>query len=158
MKIALAHDWLNQMGGAENVLQLHGTPQEIAAAVGRWARGHPGIEWVRGEGFDLSLAPGGIFNEGFALSWADNVLDDAIPYGQTLLLSASGTAGLEDAKYLADRRRDIALSRTAGIDAAVGFAQRTHAEGLERAVVEADARMYEAKRASRGLSAASPGT
>jgi len=28
------------------------------------------------------LAPGGIFNEGFALSWARNVLDEAEPYGQ----------------------------------------------------------------------------
>ncbi len=28
------------------------------------------------------LAPGGIFNEGFALSWAENVLDNAKPYGQ----------------------------------------------------------------------------
>ena len=28
------------------------------------------------------LAPGGIFNEGFALQWADNVLEDAEPYGQ----------------------------------------------------------------------------
>ncbi len=28
------------------------------------------------------LAPGGIFNEGFALSWAEAVLNDAKPYGQ----------------------------------------------------------------------------
>lgn len=28
------------------------------------------------------LAPGGIFNEGFALQWAENVLDNAEPYGQ----------------------------------------------------------------------------
>lgn len=28
------------------------------------------------------LAPGGIFNEGFALAWGVNVLDDAKPYGQ----------------------------------------------------------------------------
>lgn len=28
------------------------------------------------------LAPGGIFNEGFALAWADEVLDSAEPYGQ----------------------------------------------------------------------------
>lgn len=27
------------------------------------------------------LAPGGIFNEGFALEWAENVLEDAQPYG-----------------------------------------------------------------------------
>jgi predicted acyl esterase len=28
------------------------------------------------------LAPGGIFNDGFALQWAENVLDEAEPYGQ----------------------------------------------------------------------------
>lgn len=28
------------------------------------------------------LSPGGIYNEGFALSWADNVLDDAVAFGQ----------------------------------------------------------------------------
>lgn len=28
------------------------------------------------------LAPGGIFNEGFALQWAESVLDDAKPFGQ----------------------------------------------------------------------------
>jgi hypothetical protein len=28
------------------------------------------------------LAPGGMFNDGFALSWAENVLDGAAPYGQ----------------------------------------------------------------------------
>lgn len=39
----------------------HTTPQEIAAAVGAWAREHPEVEWVRGEGFDHTLAPNGIF-------------------------------------------------------------------------------------------------
>ncbi len=29
-----------------------------------------------------TLAPGGMFNDGFALSWAENVLDGAAPYGQ----------------------------------------------------------------------------
>ncbi len=29
-----------------------------------------------------TLAPGGIFNDGFALNWAENVLDGADPYGQ----------------------------------------------------------------------------
>nr|NLA36205.1 CocE/NonD family hydrolase [Actinomycetota bacterium] len=28
------------------------------------------------------LAPGGLYNAGFALSWAENVLDDAVPFGQ----------------------------------------------------------------------------
>lgn len=29
-----------------------------------------------------TLAPGGMFNDGFALAWAENVLDGAAPYGQ----------------------------------------------------------------------------
>lgn len=45
----------------------------------------------------------------------------AIPFGQSLLMAAAATKGLDDPAYLADRRRDIALSRTAGIDAALNF-------------------------------------
>ena len=44
---------------------------------------------------------------------------EAIPYGQSLLLAAEATAGLDDPQYRADRARDIVLSRTAGIDAAI---------------------------------------
>lgn len=44
-----------------------------------------------------------------------------IPYGQSLLIAAAETAGLDDPRYQADRRRDIALSRHAGIDAALDF-------------------------------------
>jgi amidase len=47
---------------------------------------------------------------------------EAIPYGQSLLLAANQTAGLDDPGYIADRRHDIALSRTAGIDAALAIA------------------------------------
>jgi amidase len=47
---------------------------------------------------------------------------DAIPYGQSLLIAANATAGLRDRTYLADRARDIALSRVAGIDAALEMA------------------------------------
>jgi amidase len=43
---------------------------------------------------------------------------DKIPYGQSLLVAANETKGLHDPVYRADRARDIALSRTAGIDAA----------------------------------------
>ena len=43
----------------------------------------------------------------------------AIPYGQSLLLAAEATAGLDDPAYRADRARDIVLSRAAGIDAAM---------------------------------------
>jgi amidase len=46
----------------------------------------------------------------------------AIPFGQSLLLAAVETRGLDDPIYVADRRRDIALSRAAGIDAALRLA------------------------------------
>ncbi len=42
-----------------------------------------------------------------------------IPYGQSLLLAAQETRGLMDPTYLADRARDISLSRAGGIDAAL---------------------------------------
>ncbi len=67
-----AHAIAGGLEGALAPVKEHGTPQEIAAAVGRWARGHPGIEWVRGEGFDLSLAPGGIFHA----AWLDAEVPD----------------------------------------------------------------------------------
>jgi amidase len=44
---------------------------------------------------------------------------DKIPYGQSLLLAANETNGVNDPRYRADRRRDIELSRTGGIDAAL---------------------------------------
>jgi amidase len=44
---------------------------------------------------------------------------DAIPYGQSLLVAAAATGGLGSSAYRSDRRRDIALSRYAGIDAAL---------------------------------------
>jgi amidase len=47
---------------------------------------------------------------------------DAIPFGQSLLLAALETDGLGEA-YRNDRRRDIALSRQAGIDAALRFGE-----------------------------------
>ncbi|MFZ8909517.1 MAG: amidohydrolase [Candidatus Nanopelagicales bacterium] len=50
----------------------HQTPQDIAAAVGVWAAEHPDIEWVRGEGFDHTLAPEGIF----LASWLDAHVPD----------------------------------------------------------------------------------
>lgn len=50
----------------------HRSPQEIAAAVGRWAREHPDTEWIRGEGFDHTLAPEGIFHA----SWLDAEVPD----------------------------------------------------------------------------------
>ena len=48
------------------------SPQQIAAAVGAWARAHPEVEWVRGEGFDHTLAPDGVF----LASWLDAEVPD----------------------------------------------------------------------------------
>ena len=48
------------------------TPEEVAAAVGAWARAHPAAEWVRGEGFDPAIAPGGLFRA----SWLDAEVPD----------------------------------------------------------------------------------
>lgn len=48
------------------------TPEGIAAAVGQWAAEHPDVEWVRGEGFDHSLAPEGIFHA----AWLDAHVPD----------------------------------------------------------------------------------
>lgn len=44
---------------------------------------------------------------------------ECIPYGQSLLLAALETRGLNDPQYRLDRLRDIALSRAGGIDAAL---------------------------------------
>jgi len=46
---------------------------------------------------------------------------EAIPYGQSLLIASDATLGLDDPTYRSDRARDIALSRTAGIDAALAM-------------------------------------
>lgn len=62
-------------GGFEQAIapvRGHSTPQEIAAAVGRWAADHPEVEWVRGEGFDHTLAPEGIF----LAAWLDAEVPD----------------------------------------------------------------------------------
>lgn len=58
--------------GAIAPVRGHATPQEIAAAVGTWARANPDVEWVRGEGFDHTLAPEGIF----LASWLDAEVPD----------------------------------------------------------------------------------
>ena len=47
----------------------------------------------------------------------------AIPYGQSLLLAANDSGGLDSAAYRSDRRRDIMLSRQSGIDAALRFGE-----------------------------------
>lgn len=52
------------------------------------------------------------------IAW-NEVHPHAIPFGQSLLLAAEATLGLSDPSYLADRARDITLSRHEGIDAAL---------------------------------------
>jgi len=52
------------------------------------------------------------------IAWND-AHPDAIPFGQSLLLNAQSTQGLDAPNYLADRRADITLSRIQGIDAAL---------------------------------------
>ncbi len=62
-------------GGFEHAIapvRNHSTPQQIAAAVGAWAAANPDVEWVRGEGFDHSLAPEGIF----LAAWLDAEVPD----------------------------------------------------------------------------------
>jgi amidase len=66
-------------------------------------------------------APCGIDSIEALIRW-NEAHPEAIPYGQSLLVAAQGTAGLDDPQYRDDRRRDIVLSREAGIDAAMKFA------------------------------------
>jgi amidase len=54
------------------------------------------------------------------ISWNEKT-PSAVPFGQSLLLAAAATKGLNDSGYIADRRRDIGLSRQGGIDAALHF-------------------------------------
>ena len=46
---------------------------------------------------------------------------ETIPYGQSLLIAAEATQGIRHPAYIADKRRDLQLSRTAGIDAALAI-------------------------------------
>jgi amidase len=63
-------------------------------------------------------APGGIGSLRELIAWNEQH-PDLIPYGQSLLLNAEKTLGLNHPQYIGDRTRDIILSRTAGIDAAL---------------------------------------
>jgi len=63
-------------------------------------------------------APCGIGSMEALIRW-NEAHPDAIPYGQTLLLAAQATHGLHDSGYRLDRARDIALSLTGGIEAAL---------------------------------------
>jgi amidase len=46
---------------------------------------------------------------------------NSIPYGQSLLIAAEASRGLDDPAYRADRDKDIFLSRNQGIDAALAI-------------------------------------
>lgn len=63
-------------------------------------------------------APGGIRSLAELIRWND-IHPDKIPYGQSLLIAANETGGLDEPQYRQDRARDIVLSRAAGIDAAL---------------------------------------
>ncbi|MBY0511519.1 MAG: hypothetical protein K2P94_15375 [Rhodospirillaceae bacterium] len=63
-------------------------------------------------------APCGIGSLEDLIRW-NNAHPEHIPYGQSLLLAAQETKGLRDPQYIADRARDLALSRAGGIDAAL---------------------------------------
>ena len=65
-------------------------------------------------------APCGIASIADLVRW-NEAHPQAIPYGQSLLIAAAETEGLGSPQYRDDRRRDVALSREAGIDAAVQF-------------------------------------
>jgi amidase len=65
-------------------------------------------------------APSGIASITDLVRW-NEAHPQAIPYGQSLLIAASETEGLGSAQYRDDRRRDVALSRQAGIDTAMEF-------------------------------------
>ena len=62
--------------------------------------------------------PCGIDSLAALIRWND-AHPEAVPHGQSLLLAAEATTGLDDPQYRADRARDIVLSRSAGIDAAI---------------------------------------
>lgn len=47
-------------------------PMAIAESVGEWARAHPEAEWIRGEGFDPTVAEGGVFHA----TWLDAQVAD----------------------------------------------------------------------------------
>ncbi len=64
--------------------------------------------------------PCGIDSLQTLISW-NAAHPDTRPFGQSLLIAAAATGGLDVAEYRSDRHRDIALSRQAGIDAALQF-------------------------------------
>lgn len=64
------------------------------------------------------LRPCGLSSMDELIAW-NHAHPEAIPYGQSLLEAANAAPALDSPHYLQDRRRDIALSRDAGILAAL---------------------------------------
>ncbi len=65
-------------------------------------------------------SPCGIGSMADLIAWNERH-PEAIPYGQPLLVAANQTGGTDDENYGSDRARDIALSLTGGIDAALAM-------------------------------------
>jgi len=63
-------------------------------------------------------SPCGIDSLATLIAWNERH-PEKIPYGQSLLLAAENTHGVNDPVYRADRARDLALSLTGGIQAAL---------------------------------------
>jgi len=63
-------------------------------------------------------SPSGIDSMESLIAW-NETHPEFIPYGQSLLIASNQTKGIDDAQYQLDRARDISLSVTAGIDAAM---------------------------------------
>lgn len=62
-------------GGTETVfapVRGHSTVEELLIALKKWADENPQAEWIRGEGYDPSLAPRGEFDA----KWLDDIIPD----------------------------------------------------------------------------------
>lgn len=62
--------------------------------------------------------PNGFSSLADIVAWND-AHEESIPYGQSLLIAAAETGGLEDQDYRADRQNDLRLAIDEGIDAAL---------------------------------------
>ena len=67
-------------------------------------------------------SPCGIGSMADLIAWNERH-PETIPYGQPLLVAANQTGGTDDENYRSDRARDIALSLTGGIDAALAMSR-----------------------------------
>jgi amidase len=65
-------------------------------------------------------SPCGIDSMESLIAW-NEAHPEFIPYGQSLLLASNASKGIDDAQYQSDRARDISLSVTTGIDAAMNM-------------------------------------